>query len=57
MSTGKLKGRSPLKKVGLMEEFEKDRIKDSIDIVSLIQSYGISLEKKRGFLGWIVSFS
>jgi DNA primase len=46
MSTGKLKGRSPLKKVGLMEEFEKDRLKDSIDIVSLIQSYGIDLKEK-----------
>lgn len=46
MNGSRLKGRSPLKGVGLMEEFEKDRIKDTVDIVSLIRSYGIDLEEK-----------
>ena len=46
MSGGRLKGRSPLKGAGLLEEFEKDRIKASVDIVSLIRSAGISLEKR-----------
>lgn len=52
MTTSKLKGRSPLKGASLLDEFEKDRIKSQTDIVSVITSYGISLEKKgSSFMG------
>ena len=52
MTSSKLKGRSPLKGSSLLEEFEKDRIKSQTDIVSVITSYGISLEKKgSSFMG------
>ena len=46
MTSSKLKGRSPLKGASLLDEFEKDRIKSQTDIVSVITSYGIALEKK-----------
>ncbi len=50
--SGRLKGRSPLKGASLLDEFEKDRIKAQTDIVSVITSYGISLEKKgSSFMG------
>ena len=42
----RLKGRSPLKGTGLLDEFEKDRVKASVDIVDLIRSYGVALEQK-----------
>ncbi len=52
MTSSKLKGRSPLKGASLLDEFEKDRIKSQTDIVSVITSYGISLEKKgSSFMG------
>ena len=52
MTSSKLKGRSPLKGASLLDEFEKDRIKAQTDIVSVITSYGISLEKKgSSFMG------
>ena len=47
-SGSRLKGRSPLKGTGLLDEFEKDRVKDSVDIVDLIRSYGVDLEQKGG---------
>ncbi len=52
MTSSKLKGRSPLKGASLLDEFEKDRIKSQTDIVSVITSYGIALEKKgTSFMG------
>ena len=46
MNGSRLKGRSPLKGTGLLDEFEKDRVKASVDIVDLIRSYGVALEQK-----------
>ena len=48
MNGSRLKGRSPLKGSGLLDEFEKDRVKASVDIVDLIHSYGVALEHKGG---------
>ena len=46
MST-RLKGRTPLAKgAGFLEEFTKDEVKAKVDILSLMESFGISLEKK-----------
>ncbi len=45
--SSRLKGRSPLAKgVGFLEEYTKDEIKAQVDIVSLMSSCGIHLEKK-----------
>ena len=55
MTASKLKGRSPLKGASLLDEFEKDRIKSQTDIISVITSYGISLEKKGSSLYGAVS--
>ncbi len=45
MSREKLKG-SILKVGSFLEEFEKDSIKNSVDIVSLFNEFGVKLEKK-----------
>ena len=46
-STGRLKGRSPLAKgAGFLEEFTKDEVKSRVDIIALMESFGIKLEKK-----------
>lgn len=42
----RLKGRSSLKGASLLDEFEKDRVKASVDIVDLISSSGVSLVQK-----------
>ena len=39
-------GGTTLKVGGFLEEFEKDKIKDSVDIVTLFEEFGIKLEKK-----------
>jgi len=39
-------GGTTLKVGGFLEEFEKDKIKDSIDIVTLFADFGVKLEKK-----------
>ena len=45
--TGRLKGRSPLAKgAGFLEEFAKDEVKAKVDIIVLMESFGIQLEKK-----------
>lgn len=46
MTGSRLKGRSPLKGASLLDEFEKDRVKESVDIVDLISSSGVSLVEK-----------
>lgn len=39
-------GGTTLKVGGFLEEFEKDKIKDSVDIVTLFADFGVKLEKK-----------
>ena len=46
MSGDRLGGVKTLKVTGFLDEFEKDEIKKSVDIVSLFTSFGISLEQK-----------
>ena len=46
MSGDRLGGVKTLKVSGFLDEFEKDEIKKSVDIVSLFTSYGVSLELK-----------
>ena len=47
MSTSRLKGRTPLAKgASFYDEFNKDEIKRKVDIVLLMESFGIHLEKK-----------
>jgi len=45
MSKSRLTGKT-LKVSGLLEELEKDNIKDRVDIVSLFQEFGVSLNQK-----------
>jgi len=45
MSKSRLTGKT-LKVSGLLEELEKDNIKDRVDIVSLFQEFGVSLTQK-----------
>lgn len=50
--TDKLAGRKTLKVGNILDEFEKDKVKSDIDIVSLFQSFGVPLTKKGGsFMG------
>lgn len=45
-------GGSTLKVGGFLEEFEKDKIKSSVDIVTLFGDFGVKLEKKgSGYMG------
>ncbi len=46
MSTDRLDGVKTLKVSGFLDEFEKDEIKKSVDIISLFTSFGVSLEQK-----------
>ena len=46
MSGDRLGGVKTLKVTGFLDEFEKDEIKKSVDIVSLFTSFGVSLEQK-----------
>ena len=46
MSGDRLGGVKTLKVSGFLDEFEKDEIKKSIDIVSLFTSFGVGLEQK-----------
>ncbi|OQY38117.1 MAG: hypothetical protein B6229_06725 [Spirochaetaceae bacterium 4572_7] len=45
MTKSRLKG-TTLKVGGFLEEFEKDSIRDSVDIVTLFTDFGVELEKK-----------
>lgn len=50
--TDKLQGRKTLKVTGILEEFEKDKIKGLVDIVSLFSSFGVELKQKgSSFIG------
>ena len=52
MSEDKLGGRKTLVVEGFLEEFEKDEIKGRVDIVSLFDSFGVTLKGKgKGFVG------
>jgi DNA primase len=42
----RLGGVKTLKVSGILDEFEKDEVKKSVDIVSLFTSFGVHLEKK-----------
>ena len=42
----KLKGKKTLQVQGILEEFEKQRIKDKVDIVELFREFGVKLEPK-----------
>lgn len=46
MSRDRLGGVKTLKVTGFLDEFEKDDIKKSVDIISLFSSFGIELTKK-----------
>jgi DNA primase len=46
MARDRLKGRKTLKVTGFLEEFEKDAIKDKVDIVALFAEFGLKLERK-----------
>ena len=46
MSRDRLGGVKTLKVTGFLNEFEKDDIKKSVDIISLFNSFGVRLEKK-----------
>ncbi|MCP4112004.1 MAG: hypothetical protein GY749_41835, partial [Desulfobacteraceae bacterium] len=46
MSTDRLAGVKTLKVSGFLDEFEKDEIKKSVDIVSLFTNFGVKLEPK-----------
>src|SRR3989304_7954958 len=51
MAIERLKGKT-LKVTGLLEEFEKDAIKDKIDIIALFREVGVELKQKgKGFTG------
>jgi DNA primase catalytic core len=45
MATERLKGKT-LKVTGLLEELEKDAIKDKVDIVALFREFGVELKQK-----------
>jgi len=48
----KLAGRKTLRVSSILDEFEKDRIKGTVDIVSLFTSFGVSLERKgKNYMG------
>lgn len=48
----KLAGRKTLKVGGILDEFEKDRVKATVDIVELFASFGVSLKARgSGFVG------
>ena len=52
MSGDRLGGVKTLKVSGFLDEFEKDEIKKSVDIISLFTSFGVSLEQKgNSFIG------
>jgi len=52
MSEDRLKGRKTLKVEGFLEEFEKDALKDKLDIVYLFAEFGVKLTKKgKSYLG------
>ncbi|MBN2253341.1 MAG: toprim domain-containing protein, partial [Kosmotogaceae bacterium] len=46
VASDRLGGRKTLKVSGFLDEFEKDEIKDKVDIVSLFASFGVELTKK-----------
>ncbi|MBN1615824.1 MAG: toprim domain-containing protein, partial [Spirochaetales bacterium] len=46
VKSDRLGGRKTLKVSGFLDEFEKDEIKDKVDIVSLFASFGVELTKK-----------
>jgi DNA primase catalytic core len=52
MTSDKLGGRKTLAVAGFLEEFEKDEIKGRVDIVALLDSFGVKLAPKgKGFVG------
>jgi len=52
MAKDRLKGKKTLKVEGFLEEFEKDALKDKVDIVALFSEFGIKLSKKgKSFIG------
>jgi DNA primase len=46
MTMDKLSGRKTLKVGNILDEFEKDRIKERVDIVALFSTFGVALESK-----------
>jgi len=52
MSADRLGGVKTLKVSGFLDEFEKDEIKKSVDIISLFTTFGVSLEQKgKSYIG------
>jgi len=52
MAKDRLKGKKTLKVEGFLEEFEKDGLKDKVDIVDLFAEFGIKLKQKgKSFIG------
>jgi DNA primase len=46
MAEDRLKGKKTLRVEGFLEEFEKDGLKDKVDIVSLFNEFGVKLKQK-----------
>jgi len=52
MAKDRLKGKKTLKVTGFLEEFEKDGLKDKVDIVDLFYEFGVKLKQKgKSFIG------
>jgi DNA primase len=52
MSMDKLSGKRTLNVSSFLDEFEKDRIKEKVDIVALFSSFGVELKKKgKSYMG------
>ena len=46
MARDRLGGKKTLKVTGFLQEFEKDAVKDKVDIVNLFNEFGVLLTKK-----------
>ena len=52
MTTDKLGGRKTLKVASILDEFEKDKVKECVDLVELFTAFGVPLSANgRGFTG------